>query len=206
LDSWFKGEIDELRFFSKALSPEAIKPYNLHADNILNADTLIYLGNSFKISLESNCAEQYLWQPFNGVSDPYTAEPVITPTAPGFYSVSIAYGNGECVANDTIQINVIDPDTLDCNKIFLPNAFTPNSSSGRNDVFGISNPFSIQEFISFEIFDRWGGKIFAAETPFETWDGVAYGTAANPGVYLYRLRYRCQGITKSKSGNLTLLR
>ena len=101
---------------------------------------------------------------------------------------------------------VIDPDTLDCNKIFIPNAFTPGSSPGRNDLFGISNPFAVNEFISFEIFDRWGGRVFAAEDANSQWDGSAQGQPLNPGVYLYRLHYKCDGQERLKTGSLTLLR
>ncbi|MBU6341553.1 MAG: gliding motility-associated C-terminal domain-containing protein [Bacteroidetes bacterium] len=205
LDSWFKGDFDELRFHSKALDEVAIARYNLRADNILNSDTLIYLGNSFQVNAAARCDAQFLWSPASSVSNPFIANPVVTPTAPGNLSVTINYP-GQCLANDTIHINVIDPDTLDCNKIFIPNAFTPGNSPGRNDVFGISNPFSVQDFISFEIFDRWGGRVFNANSAFETWDGNVNGSAANPGVFLYRLRYKCQGEEKVKAGNLTLLR
>jgi gliding motility-associated-like protein len=206
LDSWFKGEFDELRFFSKALDEDALEKYNYRADNILNSDTLIYLGNSFQVNVSANCADQFLWSPTTGVSNPAIANPIIQPIAPVDYIVSIDYGNGVCIARDTIRVNVIDPDTLDCNKIFIPNAFTPSISSGRNDVFGISNPFAVNDFISFEVFDRWGGRVFNAKDQFETWDGNVSGTAANPGVFLYRLRYKCQGVEKVKAGNLTLLR
>jgi gliding motility-associated-like protein len=80
-------------------------------------------------------------------------------------------------------VKVIDPDTLDCNLIFIPNAFTPSSSLGRNDVFGVSNPYSVDEFISFEVFDRWGGRIFNAPTVFDTWDGTVQGQPANAGTF-----------------------
>lgn len=206
LDSWYKGEFDELRFHSKALDEDAIAKYNLRADNILNSDTLIYLGNSFQVNVAAKCAEQFLWSPAAGVSDPTISNPIVTPILTTEYIVSIDYGNGVCLAYDTIRVNVIDPDTLDCNKIFIPNAFTPSRSSGRNDVFGISNPFSVNDFISLEVFDRWGGRVFDAKDQFETWDGTVSGTPANPGMFLYRLRYKCQGIEKVKAGNLTLLR
>ena len=90
--------------------------------------------------------------------------------------------------------------------MFIPNAFTPNGTPNLNDKFGISNPFAINEFISFEIFDRWGGRVFNATSSLDTWDGTAQGQALNPGVFLYRLRYRCQGVEKILSGSLTLLK
>lgn len=204
LDQWFKGNIDELRFHSKALSADEIKRYNLRADEILNEDTLIYLGNSFQITTSAPCANQFSWSPSAGVSDPAAKNPVLTPPGPTIYTVTIKYA--DCLATDHIMVDVIDPDTLDCNKIFIPNAFTPGGSPGRNDVFGISNPFAVDEFISFEVFDRWGGRVFSAENAFGAWDGTFQGKAANPGVFLYRLRYKCDGAEKVKTGSLTLLR
>lgn len=205
LDEVYKGDLDELRFHSKALSPEEINKYNLKADQILNNDTLIYLGNSFQLNTTQNCASAFDWDPSTGISDPSLPNPVVTPVLPTTYIVSIVHDNN-CIAFDSIFVDVIDPDTLDCNKIFIPNAFTPGASPGRNDAFGVSNKFAIDEFISFEIFDRWGGRVFAATDVTQDWDGTFQGQPVNPGVFLYRLRFKCKGEEKVKAGNLTLLR
>lgn len=204
LDQPFKGNLDELRFHSKALSVEEISRYNLRADAILNNDTLIYLGNSFQITTSAPCADEYNWSPATGVSDLASQNPVLTPEAPSVYTITIEYA--DCLATDTIRVNVIDPDTLDCSRIFIPNAFTPGDTPGRNDVFGISNPFAVSDFISFEVFDRWGGRVFSAEDAFGAWDGTFQGKPSNPGVFLYRLRYKCEGVEKVRTGSLTLLR
>lgn len=205
LDVELKGVFDELRFHSKALSVDEIKKYNLLADRILTRDTLVYLGNSFQPNVSQYCVGQFVWSPIAGVDNPVAAEPIITPTATTTFEVTFNYADG-CVATDTVLVTVIDPSTLDCNKIFIPNAFTPSETPQINDIFGISNPFAVDEFISFEIFDRWGGQVFAATTAFETWDGTSNGKPANPGVFLYRLRYKCDGVEKVKAGSLTLLR
>lgn len=204
-DQNFFGDLDNLRFHNKALSQEDLNRYYSPPDKILNSDTLIYLGNSMQIRTSNTCANAILWSPTTGVSKIDTANPVITPQLPGFYIAEFAHPSG-CRTHDTIHVNVIDPDTLDCNRVFIPNAFTPGSSLGRNDLFGISNPFSVDEFISFEVFDRWGGQVFSALTPFEAWDGTSQGEALNAGIFLYRLRYKCDGQEKVKSGTLTLLR
>ncbi|MBX2890672.1 MAG: gliding motility-associated C-terminal domain-containing protein [Saprospiraceae bacterium] len=205
LDQPFIGEIDEVRFHSKALNADEVKRYDLKADKILNGDTLIYLGNSFQTITYTPCAKQFLWSPTTGVSDPLSPNPIITPEAPSLYTVTIVHDNN-CQAVDSVFVNVIDPDTLDCSRIFIPNAFTPGGSPGRNDAFGISNPFAVRDFISFEVFDRWGGRVFNALTPFDTWDGTFGGKPTNPGVFLYRLRYKCEGEELVRTGNLTLLR
>jgi len=204
LDRGLIGSLDELRFHSKALTEEEIGKFNLRPDQIINGDTLIYLGSKFQVQTTTSCASLFRWDG-DGISDPSLAEPIITPTASATYKVSFNHPDG-CVASDTIAVKVIDPDSLDCNNIFIPNAFTPNGTLGRNDRFGISTPFAVRDFISFEIFDRWGGKVFTAADRFDSWDGLFNGQPVNPGMYLYRLRYKCSGLEKVKSGNLILLK
>ncbi|MBK8555750.1 MAG: gliding motility-associated C-terminal domain-containing protein [Lewinellaceae bacterium] len=204
-DRPYTGDIDELQFYNKALNQDEINLVNLRPDNIINNDTLIYLGNSFDIGITQTCAQQFFWQPAAGVSDVTSPTPTITPTETTTYSLKFIHPDG-CQALDKITVKVIDPDTLDCTKIFIPNAFTPNASPGRNDRFGVSNPFAVNDFISFEVFDRWGGRVFNAMSAQDTWDGTSQGKAMNPGLFLYRLRYRCKGEEKILSGTLTLLK
>lgn len=206
LDRAFKGEMDELRIYSRALKPDDINVLDLKPDKILNGDTLLYLGNSMQMVTSQTCAQNFQWAPADGsLSDMGIPNPIAKPAQTTTYQVRFLYGNG-CAASDTVLVKVIDPDTLDCNRIFIPNAFTPSMSTGRNDFFAISNPYNVDEFISFEVFDRWGGRVFAAETALGSWDGTFQGKPLNPGVYLYRLRYRCDGVEKVKAGSLTLLR
>ncbi|MBO6518362.1 MAG: gliding motility-associated C-terminal domain-containing protein, partial [Bacteroidia bacterium] len=110
-----------------------------------------------------------------------------------------------CSIVDSIRINVIDPDDLSCEEVFLPKAFTPNDD-GLNDTYGISNPFAIQELISFEIFDRWGGRVFYTENPQDAWDGYFKGVPVNPGIMLYKVNYICEGEEKISTGSVTILR
>lgn len=201
---FFNGEMDELRIYNKALTKEEIDGLYFRPDQIINKDTVIYLGNSFNIATTNSCAMDFMWMPDNGVSDATIAEPLITPNVTTtYYLFSKLTG---CVATDSISVRVIDPDTLDCSKIFLPNAFSPGASPNLNDLYGISNPFAVDEFESFEIFDRWGGRVFHGEDAHSTWDGTFNGAPVNPGVYLYRLRYKCDGEEKIKAGSLVLVR
>ncbi|MFN0016129.1 MAG: LamG-like jellyroll fold domain-containing protein [Saprospiraceae bacterium] len=204
LDRPFWGVLDELRVYSRALSITDIQALNARADRIMTGDTVIYLGNSFNVLTNPTCTNNLQWVPASGVSDPGIAQPTITPVATTTYTLNFIHEG--CTATDTILVKVIDPDTLDCNLIFIPNAFTPSASPGRNDLFGISNPYSVDEFISFEVFDRWGGQVFNAASPTDTWDGTFNGQPVNAGVFLYRLRYRCDGVERIKAGSVTLLR
>lgn len=204
LDEHLFGEFDELRIYSRALSQEDINALYARPDRILTGDTILYLGNSLQVRTNPACTQNFQWSPAAGVSDPNSAAPLITPTTSTLYRLNFFHQG--CTAHDTLYIKVIDPDTLNCEQIFIPNAFTPASSAGRNDVFAISNPYAVDDFISFEVFDRWGGRVFSASSAFDGWDGTFQGQPLNAGVFLYRLRYRCKGEERVKSGTVTLLR
>ena len=203
VEKFYKGDLDELRIYNRALSDDEILASYLRPDMIGNRDTLVYLGNSVQIFTTNSCAKSWNWTPTTDVSDPTIPNPVITPTLSTTYRLTFVHA--ECIATDTIFIKVIDPDTLDCSKIFIPNAFTPNGD-GRNDRFGISNPFAVPDLISFEIFDRWGGRVFFTDSPNGEWDGTFGNKPVNPGIFLWRLHYRCQGEEKLRNGSLTILR
>ena len=111
----------------------------------------------------------------------------------------------EVLSTDSIRVAVVDPDQLDCRNIFVANAFTPNDD-GNNDRFSVSNPFAVTDFISFEVFDRWGSQMFFSTDIFESWDGTFQGSEVNPGVFLYRVRFRCDGVEETKTGSVTLIR
>ncbi len=203
----FAGLIDEFRVYNRALTEKEARELYAAPDMIQNRDTLLFLGSSVQINVPTTCASSFSWEPLDGVVPPVVANPLITPTQAGsiVYKISFYDNISPCVATDTIRLNVVDPNSLDCNTIFLPKAFTPNGD-GLNETFGISNPFAFQQLISFEIFDRWGGRVFATNDPFVQWDGAANGQAVNSGVMLYRIRYICQGEEKVVAGSVTIMR
>ena len=204
-DNRFAGLIDELRVYDRALLVEEIRALNLMPDRIENEDAIIFLGSSVDISIGQSCATDFAWSPIAGISDPNIAEPSISPERAGVFSYQLSLSDEFCIATDTIQVTVIDPEALPC-VAQLPKAFTPNGD-GRNDTYGISNSIVLEDkLVEFEIFDRWGGRIFATNNPFDKWDGTFNGKDLNPGVLLYRVRYRCGEEEKTEMGSLTLLR
>lgn len=206
----FRGFIDDFRIYSRALEPDEVAELYFSPDQIVNEDTRIFLGESVDIQLTNTCANVFTWSPFDGVMESFDKEPTITPTRAGgpfTYTVEMREGESGCTAKDSILITVVDPTNLDCNEIFLPKAFTPNGLGPTiNEDFGISNPFAIPQLISFEIFDRWGNRVFLAADAFSRWDGSYKGQEVNPGVYLYKLRYVCENVQRIQAGSLTVLR
>ena len=89
-------------------------------------------------------------------------------------------------------------------KILMPNAFTPNDD-GRNDIIKPVLTFIPQKYI-FQVFDRWGSRIFETTDSEIGWDGsVNGGGKASEGVYIYYiLLTTTKGIEVEQRGEITL--
>lgn len=206
-DTPFGGLLDEVRVYDRALSRREVEElyFPLEPDNIITQDTTVFLGNDVSIQTGNTCANQFSWTPAGDLDDPNSLEPIISPSSTQLYTLSFTDNNLGCTTQDSILITVIDPAELDCKQVFLPNAFTPNDD-GRNDGFGISNPYAISDLISFEIYDRWGGRVFLTDDPFERWNGDFKGQPMNPGVLLYKVRFLCDGEEIVNVGSVSLIR
>ena len=88
----------------------------------------------------------------------------------------------------------------------LPNAFSPNSDGANDEI----HPYKIgnAQLLQFEIYNRWGERIFSTETENDGWDGTLDDRACSMGVYVAVARYRVtvSGEIKMISGNVTLIR
>ena len=114
--------------------------------------------------------------------------------SPGQYFVNFTDDFG-CDATDFINIESECPA-----KLFMPNAFTPNSD-GLNDVFKPGGEW-VSNF-SLEIFNRWGELIHQSNGFDNGWSGEN-----NPeGVYVWRIQYEDESFnTHQQQGKVTLTR
>jgi gliding motility-associated-like protein len=90
--------------------------------------------------------------------------------------------------------------------LFIPNTFTPNND-GFNDAWKVEYDSDCWEYVEFEIFNRWGGRVFYGDT---FWDGSVNGGSyyVADGVYTYIVkakRYDRPNIIQ-KSGHITVFR
>lgn len=201
----FSGKIDELRVYNRALSQSDINELYVGPDRIENRNPIIYLGQSVQADIPVTCANNFSWTPTGSIDDPEIPNPLLSPDTTTTYAVSILDDYG-CTAIDSMTVTVIDPDQLDCGGIYLPGAFTPNGD-GRNDTYGISNPLALgDDMISFEVFDRWGSRVFYATDPASQWDGTFQGRLLNGGSFVYRLTYLCDGEEQQLTDSFVLLR
>ena len=88
----------------------------------------------------------------------------------------------------------------------IPNAFTPNGDSA-NDTFGPVLLGGAATVTKFEIYNRWGQKVFTSTETTKAWDGRTEDKIAPSDVYVYRMVVRFgNGAEETYSGEVTLLR
>jgi gliding motility-associated-like protein len=99
----------------------------------------------------------------------------------GWYTVRIENQCGILI--DSIQIKEIN-----CNcKFYVPNSFSPNENDLNDKFKPIIN--CKHEDYSFEIFNRWGQKIFKNDLIHPAWDGTYMNKPVQQGVYIWILKF-----------------
>lgn len=99
-----------------------------------------------------------------------------------------------------------------CYQQFVPNVFSPNGD-GANDFLQIYPSFDVLKINKFDIFDRWGNRVFSARdfnpdaAASFAWNGAFGGRILSPDVFIYYLEIE----TKNKEvltqkGDITLIR
>lgn len=199
----FSGRIDEIKLYKRALSDlEILNNYN-YPDRIINNNTTIFKGDSLQINTGYSCAYDYRWAPSEFIDEPTSAHPIVYPEETTTFKVT--FNNEGCTGIDTIKVFVADKENLDCKNLLLPKAFTPNHD-GLNDTYGISNKFIIDELKYFEVYDRWGEKVWDTTQIHDEWDGFKNNIPLNSGTYLYKIKYVCDNKDYVKIDNFILMR
>ncbi len=124
---------------------------------------------------------------------------------PGTYTAQVDY----CGLQWKVEYHL---EAQDCHcKPIYPNAFTPDGD-GINDTFGpIDVPECAYRAFEWSVFNRWGQRIFEANSPHSTWDGrLPNGQVAPSDVYVWQLRYALPNGNDTvwfvQKGDVTLLR
>jgi len=91
-----------------------------------------------------------------------------------------------CAFTDSILVTLAEG----CNKLVaLPTAFTPNDD-GQNDIFRV-RPIGVSDIETFQVFNRWGEKLFETSLLNEGWDGTKNGVKVPQGTYVYYVEAVC---------------
>ncbi|MBP9099388.1 MAG: gliding motility-associated C-terminal domain-containing protein, partial [Ferruginibacter sp.] len=86
---------------------------------------------------------------------------------------------------------------------YVPTAFTPNGDT-RNDILRPVLPGSASlEF--FQVYNRWGEKVFFTRTIGEGWDGKWKGKNQPASMYVWICRYIYNGTVFNEKGSFMLL-
>lgn len=174
----------------------------------LGEDRTITIGETVRIEPLTNAADILDWQ-WRAAPDVAIDSSLVLEARPfekTNFTLTVRNDYG-CVLQDEISV-FVDKEFL----IGAPNAFSPDGD-GLNDRFLLFGKTSnIERIESFQIFDRWGNKVFEAsdlELNNETagWDGRYKNQLLNTGVYIWIAKViRVDQETSLLSGDVVLIR
>lgn len=107
--------------------------------------------------------------------------------------------NGTCSSeSETFTISISESYML------VPNAFSPTSSVGVNDIWKTS----YKSIISYKcwVFNRWGVELFYSNDPEQGWDGTYNGKQVKSGAYFYVIEAKgADGIDYKLKGDVNII-
>lgn len=151
---------------------QVIPPVRAFAGN----DTAIVLGQP--LQLFATGATNYEWSPSLGLNNAFIFNPIATLSENQTYVVKVSTANG-CFDYDTLNVRVFKtaPD------IFVPTAFSPNGD-GTNDVL-VPVPVGLEGYDFFEVYSRWGQRVFSTTEIGKGWDGNLNGRPQDSDTYVW---------------------
>lgn len=165
-------------------------PYELEND--------ITIRNNQPYQFENDIPSSYTinWSPSEDLSCSNCPSPLLTNTTDTpIYGLTLQADNG-CIRQEVININYI------CEP-YIANIINPQSNVG-NDVLLPIVPCNLVNY-TFQIYDRWGNKVFGTTDQNIGWDGRLHGKLLQPGVYVYRMQYQNNGVLEQHFGDVTVL-
>ncbi len=174
------------------------KPLKIYATNAYaGRDTTILLNYPYQ--LQASGGDMYTWSPSSGLNNPFIANPVATLNDDVTYVLTASTTLG-CATKDSIHLKVEKGP-----EIYAPTAFTPNGD-GKNDRFKLIT-VGITQLTAFEIYNRWGQKIYASLNVNDGWDGSVKSLLQPAGTYIwFAAATTINGITIKRKGSFVLIR
>lgn len=169
-------------------------------------DTLLCKG--LQLQLNATGADLYSWTPAEGLSNPNSSNPAVSPTENSVFVVMGTDSSTGCIAYDTVVVSVEGCDVI----LTVPQAFTPNGD-GRNDFFTVFGD-NIDTY-EIRIFNRWGEQVYYSTNAGELsqgdlnkgWNGEYKGKPQDTGVFVYYIKAGKNGSAPiERKGNVTLIR
>jgi uncharacterized protein (TIGR02145 family)/gliding motility-associated-like protein len=109
----------------------------------------------------------YAWSPSTGLNSSNIYNPYFNTISPQQYIITITSPAG-CIIKDTLKVNVFTSQD-----IFVPKGFSPNNDGANDKLF----PYlvGIRSLTYFQVYNRWGQKVFETRTEGAGWDGKYKG-------------------------------
>jgi gliding motility-associated-like protein len=152
-----------------------------------NPDT-IELGESSQLEAFSSAVNDFTWVYENSLSALNIPDPVATPLTTTTYTVEI--DDGLCPNKTDVTVYVKLPECIE-DKIFVPNAFSPNGD-GNNDVFLVRSSVPIDRFYV-AVYDRWGQMVYESYDQSTGWDGSFKQKQLSPAAFAWYCSGFCEG-------------
>lgn len=178
---------------------------------VLPADTTLELEESVVLGLSvtsPNYTDSSIvlvtWYPTLGLNCSDCIDPtVLTYEHYTEYTATVSYqgGDGELCTALSNTVIVVENNL----ELFIPNAFTPGSFDDVNNVFEVFGEGI--EYVTMQIYNRWGEKVFESSNQRVSWDGTFKGELQSPGVYSYYVNVEyLDGKVIDRKGSVTLIR
>ena len=95
--------------------------------------------------------------------------------------------------------------------VYVPNIFKPEADEPGNAEFRPFFPPEVELLAyHFEVYDRWGNRMFQSDQSTDGWDGFFRNRNMEPGVYVWFLEARVgfcgRKIGVKRKGDVTILR
>jgi gliding motility-associated-like protein len=169
--------------------------------NLLPADTIVCYNEAvvLKLTGEVGQIKQSSW------NVPAQGDSAVVRATDEKQVYVMATDVNNCIVKDTSIVR-----TKACNPpescLAIPTAFTPNKD-GKNETIGpLANGCRIAS-IHFEIYNRWGERVFESSALNSKWNGMYNGLPQPADVYVFYCRYVTEdGMTRQQKGTLTLIR
>jgi gliding motility-associated-like protein len=175
------------------------KNITVHPDPIANAGADITVASGSTVTLNASGGGTYLWSPSTGLSCTACQNPLVTPTEGINYTVFVTDTNG-CTDSDAMSISM----EMKCGNVFVPTAFSPNGDSENDLLYVFGDCITSMEF---NVFDRWGERVFSSTDRTTGWDGKHKGKELDTNVFVYYLKGTLQnGEEISLHGNISLVK
>lgn len=151
------------------------------------------------VKLTASGGATYSWTPATSLTCATCDTTFAHPSATTTYHVTVTDANGcSGTADVIVYVNPV------CSKeIFVPSIFSPNGDGTNDQQCVMGN--CIAE-LNFNIYNRWGERVFHTEDPASCWDGTYKGKRVNAGVFVYKMTARLlNGEEIIRSGNITVV-